>query len=78
TPAGSVPSVSVSSTAQFTNNTGNVSVSAGGNPIPIPGGNSTVISNGSGTFSGTAQGGTSTPFSTVQPSVICNYAMRII
>lgn len=78
TPAGSVPSVSVSSTSQFTNSSGTVNVSAGGNPIPIPGGNSTVISNGAGTFSGTAQGGTSTPVSTVQPSLVCNFAMRII
>ncbi|WFU35672.1 tail fiber protein [Bradyrhizobium brasilense] len=36
----------------------------------------------SGTFSGTLaanpQGGTSTPFSNVQPSIVCNYIMRII
>jgi hypothetical protein len=31
-----------------------------------------------GTFTGTAQGGTSTPFRTVQPTIVCNYIMRII
>lgn len=32
----------------------------------------------SGTFAGTAQGGTSTPVATVQPTIVCNYIMRII
>jgi microcystin-dependent protein len=31
-----------------------------------------------GTLSGTAQGGTSTPVRTVQPTIVCNYIMRII
>jgi microcystin-dependent protein len=30
------------------------------------------------TFTGTAQGGASTPFRTVQPTIICNYIMRVI
>jgi microcystin-dependent protein len=30
------------------------------------------------TFTGTAQGGTSTPIATVQPTIICNYIIRII
>jgi microcystin-dependent protein len=29
-------------------------------------------------FSGTAQGGTSTPIKTVQPTIVCNYIMRVI
>ncbi len=32
----------------------------------------------SGALAGNAQGGTSTPFATVQPSIVCNYIMRII
>jgi microcystin-dependent protein len=32
----------------------------------------------SGTFTGTAQGGTSTPVNTVQPTLCCNYIIRII
>ena len=31
-----------------------------------------------GTFTGTAQGGTSTPVTTTQPTIICNYIIRII
>lgn len=31
-----------------------------------------------GSFGGTAQGGTSTPFRTVQPTIICNYIIRIL
>jgi microcystin-dependent protein len=30
------------------------------------------------TFTGTAQGGTSTPIRTVQPTIVCNYIIRII
>jgi microcystin-dependent protein len=30
------------------------------------------------TFTGTAQGGTSTPFSNAQPTIVCNYIIRII
>jgi microcystin-dependent protein len=32
----------------------------------------------SASFSGNAQGGTSTPFRTVQPTIICNYIIRVI
>lgn len=31
-----------------------------------------------GSLTGTAQGGTSTPFATVQPTIVCNYIIRII
>jgi microcystin-dependent protein len=30
------------------------------------------------TFAGSPQGGTSTPFTTVQPTIVCNYILRII
>jgi microcystin-dependent protein len=30
------------------------------------------------TFAGAAQGGTSTPVATVQPTIVCNYIIRII
>lgn len=33
---------------------------------------------GVSTFAGTPQGGTSTPIRTVQPTIVCNYIMRII
>jgi microcystin-dependent protein len=31
-----------------------------------------------GVFTGTAQGGTSTPFSIVQPTILCNYILRVL
>lgn len=37
-----------------------------------------TASQATSTFAGTAQGGTSTPFATVQPTIICNYIIRII
>lgn len=36
------------------------------------------FSQAASTFTGTAQGGTSTPLRTVQPTIVCNYIMRII
>jgi microcystin-dependent protein len=35
-------------------------------------------SGGAAAFTGTAQGGTSTPIRTVQPTIVCNYIIRII
>lgn len=37
-----------------------------------------VITQDPSTFTGAPQGGTSTPFSKVQPTIVCNYIMRII
>lgn len=37
-----------------------------------------VITQDPSTFTGTPQGGTSTPFSKVQPTIVCNYIMRVI
>jgi microcystin-dependent protein len=37
-----------------------------------------TASQASSTFAGTAQGGTSTPVRTVQPTIVCNYIIRII
>ena len=60
----------------------------GGSHITPPGGGSTnvpatneqsiSISATGLTFTGTAQGGTSTPVRTVQPTIVCNYIIRII
>ncbi|MEH2534422.1 microcystin-dependent protein [Bradyrhizobium sp. AZCC 1588] len=40
--------------------------------------NGLPFSGGTATFTGTAQGGTSTAFGIVQPTIVCNYIMRII
>jgi hypothetical protein len=78
TPSGSVGSVSVLSTIQYTFFVGTANVQAGGNPIPIPNsGNSTVVSTGSGAFTGAAQGGTSTPFAVVQPTILVTTYIKL-
>lgn len=79
TPAGSV-SVSVTST------TSNVQVNTSQTSMNMPGGASAypifnsaqLTSTGSGTFTGTAQGGSSTAFGVVQPTIILPYIMRVI
>jgi len=43
-----------------------------------PGTGNLVQASGNITFSGTPQGGTSTPLATVQPTIICNYIMRVL
>lgn len=68
------PSGSVSQTGATTAGTGG----ATGGLV----GGGTVFVTGSGTvsasFTGTAQGGTSTAFSIVQPTIICNYIIRVL
>jgi len=78
TPAGSVTGVSVSSSGQYTNFAGNVNVAAGGNPIPITGGNSTLFHPAQERLPAGAQGGSSSPVATIQPTIIANRIMRII
>ncbi|MGY4160496.1 microcystin-dependent protein [Bradyrhizobium sp. USDA 4461] len=80
TPAGSVTAVSGTSTGQFTSFAGNVNVPGGSNPIPIPNGSNSNVtfSGGTGTFTGTAQGGSSQAFGIVQPTLLCSIIMRII
>jgi microcystin-dependent protein len=83
TPAGSVPSVTVnSSNTSVLSGTPTSWANGGGSPFSafnsgqIASGQ--ITSTGSGTFSGTAQGGTSTPVAIVPPGIVCNYIMRII
>jgi len=80
TPAGTM-SLSVTSTVS------NVQINSAGNgSINNPGGstswpvlnNSALVSTGTGTLSGTAQGGTSTPFALAQPTIALNKLLRII
>jgi microcystin-dependent protein len=80
TPAGSVSSTLSGATAaalQFAiNGTGATPLvyspsSGSSNPLAVTG---TVTS----TFTGSAQGGTSTPINVAQPTIVCNYVMRCI
>jgi microcystin-dependent protein len=81
TPAGTItngaitfPSAQVTSTATGANagmTTGPSTTNANLTTVLSP-------SQATTTFAGTAQGGTSTPLATVQPTIICNYIIRII
>jgi microcystin-dependent protein len=82
TPAGSV---SVTNGAITIAGQGNVIVSGsgtgvgGGGAFGIPGASlSASQAASSGSFTGTAQGGTSTVHDNMQPTILCNYIMRII
>jgi hypothetical protein len=70
TPSGSVAtSITNNNTSNF-----NGSAQAGGTQIT---GNATVIISASSTFTGTAQGGTSIPFSNIPNASITNWAVRL-
>jgi microcystin-dependent protein len=75
TPSGAVGvsvsgSVGLTVTSAFQGGSGGVGFTTGG---------STPISaSGSGSFSGNAQGGSSALFGNVQPTILCNYILRII
>ncbi len=72
------PSGSVSTTL---NMGGSFTMLPGGTPFGFGGANSggeVFTPTASSTFTGTAQGGTSAPFATIQPTIICNYIIRII
>jgi microcystin-dependent protein len=80
TPAGSVA-------VTVTSQSGNIQVNSGSSASAnLPGGatdypqknDSAITSFGSGTFTGVAQGGSSTPFSLAQPTIIANKLLRII
>ncbi|MGY4159049.1 microcystin-dependent protein [Bradyrhizobium sp. USDA 4461] len=81
------PSGSVSSTSSTTVGVSIIfQPSSGSTPqllAPVNGGNAgnsatSVAVTTSSVFSGNPQGGTSTPLSNVQPSIVCNYIMRVI
>jgi microcystin-dependent protein len=60
---------------------GNIAAGGGGQNVPSAGSvwSDTTSFTGSGpTFTGSAQGGTSTAFTNVQPTICCNYIIRIL
>jgi microcystin-dependent protein len=76
TPSGSVStSVSASGTYVAGTTSGTVVNGAG---VTVPVGATTPAYTASSSFTGVAQGGTSTAFGVVQPTIVCNYIMRII
>lgn len=80
TPSGSVTSITVTSTnADVQVNGGQATFNPPGGATPFPIWNpASLTSTGTGSFSGTAQGGTSTGFSNIPPTIACNYIIRII
>jgi microcystin-dependent protein len=82
TPVGSV-SVAVTSTSGIVVQGVTLGVTGfgGGSNSFMPLANTTIAgvltSTGTGAFSGIAQGGTATPFRTTQPTIVCNYIIRI-
>lgn len=80
TPAGTITNGAITSTKTASASAGGATTSpvAGGDGL---GGSGTTIlglQQASSTFAGTAQGGTSTAFGIVQPTIICNKILRII
>jgi microcystin-dependent protein len=78
TPTVASASVSVTSTVSTVQNDslGNVSSNFGGGATDVPRYNpSAIVSTGSASITMNAQGGTSTPVVTVQPTIICNYLL---
>lgn len=76
TPSGTVTGVTVASTSNLVqvNAAGNVTPQGGGGIGLVPTSNAgTLISTGTGSFNGSAQGGASVPLRTVQPTIITNY-----
>jgi hypothetical protein len=78
TPAGTNGTVTVNGLTNVANNSGFSALSAGGNSVPLIGNNFTLTSTGSGpTFTGTPQGGTSTAFGIVQPTILVTTYIKL-
>ncbi|MGJ4928158.1 phage tail protein [Bradyrhizobium sp. HKCCYLS2038] len=74
TPSGSVAtSISHNAAQQI----GNVDP-GGGTSVTIPTANHAAAISATSTFTGNAQGGTSVPIAIVQPTIVCNYIIRVI
>lgn len=84
TPSGTITNGTITSIVFNAANT--TSASGGGNSVTtgnlsatgILNLNSPTVTQGTSTFTGNAQGGASTPVRTVQPSIVCNYILRVI
>jgi microcystin-dependent protein len=78
TPVGSISNGAISISHNAAANGGGSSTGGGGFPLNVPGTATISASQATSSFAGAAQGGTSTPFSIVQPTIISNYIIRII
>jgi len=77
TPSGSIGNGAITISHNAAAQTGGSSTSGGGFALNTPGAAGISASQAASSFSGNAQGGTSTPTNNVQPSTTCNYIIRI-
>ncbi|MCK1595485.1 tail fiber protein [Bradyrhizobium sp. 164] len=79
TPSGAISGTGLSSETTIQKNTSNITVNAGGsNTVPLTNNASVTLNGNQFTFTGNAQGGSSTAFAIVQPTIVLNYLLRII
>lgn len=79
TPSGSIGGTGNSSDSNIQKNAGSITISTGGaNTVPLVSQGSISVAGSQYSFTGTAQGGTSTPVVTVQPTIVANKLLRII
>jgi microcystin-dependent protein len=79
TPSGSIANGAITITQNANTQNSGASVQAGANPGIVTNAAATIsASQATSTFTGAAQGGTSTAFSRIPPTSIINYAIRLI
>jgi microcystin-dependent protein len=79
TPSGVIGGTGVSSASNIQANSANITVATGGaNTVPLTNSTSISIAGSQYSFTGSAQGGSSTAFATVQPTIVANKLLRII
>jgi hypothetical protein len=78
TPSGGIANGAITINHNANLNNGASFVSNGSFGLPSPAPATITASQAASLFFGNAQGGTSTPFRTVQPMIVCNYILRII
>lgn len=78
TPSGSVTGTAVSNLTNIQVDTSNFTPPSGGSNTAANSNPQQITSTLNATFTGTAQGGTSTAFATVQPTIVLNKILRII
>jgi microcystin-dependent protein len=78
TPSGGIANGAITISHNAEANNANSSTGGGGFPVPAVAPATIIASQAASTFIGNAQGGTSAPFRTVQPSIVCNYIIRIV
>jgi hypothetical protein len=78
TPSGGIANGAITISHNAEANNASSSTGGGGFPVPAVAPATIIASQAASTFIGNAQGGTSAPFRTVQPSIVCNYIIRIV